>query len=91
MALQLCHLLVDCIGGTTYEQDCCHHLRNVWIKNVAKSVYTFLGDMLADSRDKITVFLCISPDLSQLIHAFHKEFSLTANYPKGHGDHFERG
>ena len=81
-------LLVEHIGGTTYEQDCCHHLRNVWINGIAKAVYGFLGDVLEDSLDDISSFLRISPDLSQFIRAFHKEFSLTANYPKGHGDQF---
>ena len=81
-------LLVEHVGGVTYEQDCCQHLRNVWINGVAKAVYSFVGDMLEDSLDNISSFLRISPDLSQLIRAFHKEFSLTANYPKGHGEHF---
>ena len=30
----------------------------------------------------------MSPDLSHVIRAFHKEFILTANYPKGHGEKF---
>ena len=30
----------------------------------------------------------MSPDLAHVIRAYHKEFSLTANYPKGHGELF---
>ena len=30
----------------------------------------------------------MSPDLDHVIRAFHKEFSLTVNYPKGHGEKF---
>ena len=26
--------------------------------------------------------------MAHVIHTFHKEFSLTANYPKGHGEQF---
>ena len=30
----------------------------------------------------------MSPDLAHVIRAFHKESSLTDNYPKGHGEKF---
>ena len=30
----------------------------------------------------------MSPDLAHVIRAFHKEISITANYPKGHGKQF---
>ena len=30
----------------------------------------------------------MSPDLAHVIRAFRKEFSLTANYSKGHGEKF---
>ena len=30
----------------------------------------------------------MSPDLLQIIRAYHKEFSLCCNYPKGHGELF---
>ena len=75
-------------GGVVHEQDCFHHLRNVWINGVAKAVTKFLKEYLHDSLDDISSFLRVSPDLSQIIRAYHKEFSLTSNYPKGHGELF---
>ena len=64
------------------------HLRNVWINGVAKKVSAFLNETLFESLDSISNFLRVSPDLANVIRAFHKEFSLTANYPKGHGEKF---
>ena len=75
-------------AGAVYEQDCMHHLRNVWINGAAKAVSKFLTDFLHDSLDEIALFLRVSPDLAHVIRAYHKEFSLTANYPKGHGELF---
>ena len=75
-------------GGIVHEQDCFHHLRNVWINGVAKSVSSYMKEYLSDSLDNISSFLRISPDLAHIIRAYHKEFSLTANYPKGHGELF---
>ena len=46
--------------------------------------------LLEDSLDNNAHFLRVSPDLAQVIRAYHKEFSLTANYPKGHGELFRQ-
>ena len=75
-------------GGVVHEQDCFHHLRNVWINRVAKAVSEYMKDFLHDSLENISSFLCVSPDLANIIRAYHKEFSLTSNYPKGHGEQF---
>ena len=75
-------------GGVVHEQDCFHHLRNVWINGAAKAVSRFLKEYLSDSLDEISSFLRVSPDLAHIIRAYHKEFSLTSNYPKGHGELF---
>ena len=87
-ARKLRRILVERIEGVVHEQDCMHHLRNVWINGVAKSVSAFMNDFLHDSLEDIASFLRVSPDLAHVIRAFHKEFSLTANYPKGHGEKF---
>ena len=47
-----------------------------------------MSDYLGESLEEISSFLRVSPDLAHVIHAFHKEFSLTANYPKGRGEKF---
>ena len=64
------------------------HLRNVWINGVAKAVNKYLTEFLQESLEKFSSFLRVSPDLAHVLRAFHKEFSLTANYPKGHGEKF---
>ena len=75
-------------GGIVHEQDCFHHLHNLWINGVAKSVSLYMKEYLSDSLDIISSFLRISSNLAYIIRAYHKEFSLTANYPKGHGELF---
>ena len=60
----------------------------MWINGVAKAVSEYLKNYLSDSLDNIAYFLQVSPDLTHVIRAYHKEFSLTANYPKGHGKLF---
>ena len=64
------------------------HLRNVCINGVAKAVNKYMTEFLNESLDDISSFLRVSPDMAQVIRVFHKEFSLTANYPKGHGKQF---
>ena len=88
-ARKLRRILVDeKIEGTAYELDCFQHLRNIWINGAAKAVTKFLNEFLDDSLENISSFLRVSPDLANVIRAFHKEFSLDANYPKGHGEKF---
>ena len=65
-----------------------HHLRNIWIKGAVKVVSGFLHTFLADSLNETSSFLRVSPHLSQIIRAYHKEFSPCCNYPKGHGELF---
>ena len=80
--------IVGELGGVVHEQDCFHHLRNVWINGIAKKLSAFMKDYLSDSLEDICSFLRVSPDLATIIYAYHKEFSLTSNYPKGHGELF---
>ena len=77
------------IGGTTYEMDCMHHLRNVWFGGVLKALTYYLNTLLQDSLENIDSHLRVSTSMSALIRAFDKEFSLCANYPKGHGEQFK--
>ena len=84
----LVEIVAQIDGGVVHEQDCFHHLRNVWINGIAKAVSEFMKEYLSDSLDEISSFLRISPDLAHIIRAYHKEFSLTSNYPKGHGELF---
>ena len=84
----LVEIVAQIDGGVVHEQDCFHHLRNVWINGITEAVSGFMKEYLSDSLDEISSFLRISPDLAHIIRAYHKEFSLTSNYPKGHGELF---
>ena len=82
-------LLVEYIDGTVNKHDCMQHLRNVWINGVAKAADKYMSEFLEENLGVISSFLQVSPDLAHVIRTFQKEFSLTANYPKGHGEKFK--
>jgi hypothetical protein len=42
------------IGGIVFKFDCHHHLHNVWIKGMEKSVSVFLRVVLSDSLEQIS-------------------------------------
>ena len=76
------------IGGSVSELDCHHHLRNVWIKGMEKSVSVFLRVVVSDSLEQIPPELRVTCIFSAIARAWDKFFSLCANYPKGQGEHF---
>ena len=71
------------------QQDCHHHLRNVWFGAITKRLSAYLDDLLAADLDAINFRYCVSTKMDAVLRAIDKEFSLPANYPKGHGDHFK--
>ena len=75
-------------GNIIHSLLCFNHLRNVWVKNVLEASTVYLRDHLHDSLDDMATELRINPSFLTLARAFDKEFSLCANYPKGHGDLF---
>ena len=64
-------LLVKHIDGCVNEQYCMQHIWNVWNNGVAKAVSKFINGVLEDSLDNISLFLCVSPHLANVICAFH--------------------
>ena len=48
----------------------------------------FLNNLLKDSLDEIDPKLRVSTGMEGILRACDKEFSLCANYPKGHGELF---
>ena len=60
----------------------------MWVKNILHSLNNFLCAHLHDSLNEIAPEFRVSPSFICLARAFDKEFSLTANYPKGHGEIF---
>jgi hypothetical protein len=71
------------------QQDCHHHLRNVWFGAITKYLSDYLDDLLAADLDAINFCYRVSTQMDAVLQAIEKEFSLPANYPKGHGDHFK--
>ena len=80
--------LQDTIQGISYVQHCFNHLRCIWINGVLKSINAHLKQSLHDSLECIPQIFRVSVDMSKIILAYHKEFSLLCNYPKGHGEKF---
>ena len=74
--------------GEIFEFDCMNHLRNVWFGGMEKAVTQRLNAILRGSLDQIDPRLRVSASLSAIIRAVDNEFSLSANYPKGHGQLF---
>ena len=72
----------------TYRQDCHNHLRNVWIGAVTRHLSTYLNEMLASDLSDMAFRHRVSTMFDAVLRAIDKEFSLPANYPKGHGDLF---
>ena len=53
-----------------------------------KKLTTKLNLILKASLDEIDPKLRVSSSISAIIRAVDKEFSLSSNYPKGHGEVF---
>jgi hypothetical protein len=66
-----------------------NHLRNVWFGGVEKALTKHLNEILRTSLDEIDSKLRVTSSISAVIRAIDKEFSLSANYPKGHGELFK--
>ncbi len=74
---------------TTMVQDCHNHMRNIWIKAVTHRLSSYLNKVLADDLNDLDWRLRITTMFDGILRAIDKEFSLPANYPKGHGDMFK--
>ena len=70
------------------RQDCHHQLCNVWIGAITKRLSSYLNEILACDLDQISSIYRVTTMMDGVLLAIDKEFSLPANYPKGHGDQF---
>lgn len=86
-AQKLRRILIGAIPGA-FDFDCMHHLRNIWFGNMEKKLTAKLNLILKASLDEIDPKLRVSSSISAIIRAVDKEFSLSSNYPKGHGEVF---
>ena len=87
-ALKASRITCTKVNGVVHSLYCHNHLRNVWVKNVLLSLTDFLRAHLFDSLEEIADDLRVSPNFMTFARAIDKEFSLCANYPKGHGAWF---
>ena len=87
-AKKLLRDLKSLITGTVFEQHSFNHLRCIWINGVLKPINAYWKYVLEDSLESIPRIYRVTVDLSGIILAYHKEFSLLCNYPKGHGEQF---
>ena len=71
------------------KNDCHNHLRNVWIGAITKRMSSYLNELLACDLALIDFRYRVSTMMDAVLRSVDKEFSLPANYPKGHGDHFK--
>ena len=86
-AQKLRRIIVEKVGGM-FEFDCMNHLRNVWFGGVEKALTKDMNVYLRSSLEDIDPKLRVSASMSAIIRAVDKEFSLSTNYPKGHGKLF---
>ena len=87
-AQKLRRILTDLIPGVCYEYDCMHHLRNVWFGNMEEAFTKTLNAILRSDLDLIDPNVRVTALISAIIRAIDKDFSLSANYPKDHGELF---
>ena len=64
--------LIEKQDGIAHEVDCVQYRHCVWFDGASKAVSTFITTYLEDSLDKISIFLRVSPYLTQVIRAYHK-------------------
>ena len=57
---------------------------------ITKALSVYLVDVLTDDLEHIDPRLRVTPGIEAVLRAVNKEFSLNANYPKGHGDIFRQ-
>ena len=77
------------VGALTVRVDCHHHLRNVWIKALNTHLSKYLNALMLDDLKVIDFRYRVSTKFDVVLRAIDKEFSLPANYPKGHGVMFK--
>jgi hypothetical protein len=80
-------ILCQLVDGAL-DYNCMNHLRNVWFGGMEKTLTREPNLHLCASLDKIDPKLRVTTSMSAIIHAIDKEFSLLANYPKGHSKLF---
>ena len=82
----------ECPSGTdyfVYQNNCFHHLRNIWLGAVENCLAKKLEAHLKDDLDLKPTHLYVACCLSELLWQVDKEYSETSNYMKWHGRVFK--
>jgi hypothetical protein len=74
---------------TVIIQDCHGHMRNIFINGITKRMSSYLARVLAEDLEGIDKRLRVGTTFDMVLIAIDKEFSIPANYPKGHGPEFK--
>lgn len=78
------------LNGNAIEIDCQNHTRNIYLGlGCEKPMSKYLHCVLKESLEEIDPSLRVSMAHLAFARAYDKEFSLCANYPKGHGEEFK--
>jgi hypothetical protein len=64
-------------------------MRNIFINGVTKRMSSYLSRVLAEDLQDIDRRLRVGTMFDMVLIAIDKEFSIPANYPKGHGPEFK--
>ena len=64
--------------------NCHHDAHNVWIKELKKILCKYLNTVTEYDLKVIDCQYCVSIQFDVVLQAVDKEFSVPANYPKGH-------
>jgi hypothetical protein len=70
-------------------QDCHGHMRTIFINGITKRMSSYLARVLAEDLLGIDKRLRVGTTFDMVLITIDKEFSIPANYPKGHGPEFK--
>ena len=72
----------------TFQQDCHHHMRNVWIGAMNRILSKFLANLMQVDLGNIDSNLRVTTNFDTVLRAVDKLFSLSCKYAKGAGMEF---
>ena len=71
------------------QLNCHNHMRNTWFGALVKHMSKYLKALFVSDISAIDGKYCVHTVFDSILRAVDKEFSLSANYPKGHGNWFQ--
>ena len=71
-----------------YQGECHNHIQCIWFEDISNYLGCILEKHMHEDLKLIPNHLCVTCCLSETLIQIDKEYKLTANHPKGHGDDF---